>query len=46
MKVSRSRADGVSGYRNNVYSIAASCGELGPEKLSVSVRVGLWLNKN
>jgi hypothetical protein len=32
MKVPRSRADGVSGYRNNVYYIAANCGELDPKK--------------
>jgi hypothetical protein len=33
MKVPRSRADGVSGYRNNVYYIAASYGEVDPKKV-------------
>ena len=33
MKVPRSRVDGVSGYRNNVYNIAASYGELDPKKV-------------
>ena len=33
MKVPRSRADGVSDYRNNVYYIAASYGELDPKKV-------------
>jgi hypothetical protein len=40
MKAPRSSADGVSSYTNNVYYIAASCGELDLEKclcLSVSV---------
>jgi hypothetical protein len=46
MKAPRCRADGESGYGNNVYYIAASCRELDPKKVSVSVRVGLWLNKN
>jgi len=33
MKAPRSRADGVSDYRNDVYYIAASCGELNPKKI-------------
>ena len=42
MKAPRSIADAVPGYRNNVYYIAISCGELDPKKkLSVPVRVGL-----
>ena len=45
MKAPHSRADGVSNYRNNVYHIAASCVELDPIKLSLLVRVGLWLIK-
>jgi hypothetical protein len=33
MKAPRSRADGVTDYRNNVYYIAAICGELDPKKI-------------
>jgi hypothetical protein len=43
MKVPRSRADGVSGYRNNVYYIAANCGELDPKKGCLCLSVWVCL---
>jgi hypothetical protein len=44
MKARRSKADGVSGYRNNVYYVAASCGELDPKKVVCASLCGSVVN--